>query len=127
MYWLLHWPLAIPFIHVLLTQGCLGSLTWIACELEEFASKRDLVNYCNIALIGPHYSSTAEMPTGGGNPTTAVVIAVVSVIILVAVVTASILVVCLCQKIRVRGDYDAGSSEHVREVYLCILCAVCVL
>ena len=97
------------------------------CELEEFASKRDLVNYCNIVLIGPHYSSTAERPTGGGDTTTAIAIAVVSVLILVAVVIASILVVCLCRKIRVQGDYDTGSSEHVCEVYLCILCAVFVL
>ena len=112
---------------MLLIQGCLVSLTWIACELEEFASKRDLVNYCNIALVGLHYSSTAERPTGGEDPTTAVVIAVVSVIFLVAVVISIILVAAHCWKIRIQGVYFTRSSEHVREVYLCILCAVFIL
>ena len=97
------------------------------CELKEFANKRDLVNYCNIALIGLHYSSTAETPTGGDSPTTAVVIVIVLVIILVAVVIAIIFVVTRCRKTRVRGDYDTGPRAHVREVYLCILCAVLVL
>ena len=89
-----------------------------------------MVNYCNIALNGLHYSSTAETPTEGGDPTTAVVIAVfVSEIILVAVVIAIIIihVVTCCQKTRVRRDYDTGSRAHVREVYLYILCAVFVL
>ena len=90
-----------------------------------------MVNYCNIALIGLHYSSTAETPTGGGGPTTAVVtaiaIAVVVVTILMTVVIAIILVVARCQKTRVRGDYDIGSRAHVREVYLYIQCAVFVL
>ena len=93
-------------------------------------NKRDLVNYCNIALIGLHYSSTAETPTGGGDPTTAIaiaaVIAVASVLILVAVVIAIILVAVHCVKIVVQGRYDR-SSARVREVYLCILCAVFVL
>ena len=87
----------------------------------------DLVNYCNIALVGLLYSSTADTPTRGGDPTTAVVIAVVLVIILVGVVIASILVAARCRRTRVQGDYDTGSSELVCEVYLCILCAACVL
>ena len=119
--------LVTPFIQVLLIQGCLVSLTWIACELKEFVNKRDLVNYCNIAHIGLHYSSTAETPTGGGDPTTAVVIAVILVTILVAVGIAIILGVAHCLKKGVQGDYYTGPSEHVREVYLCILCTVFVL
>ena len=95
-----------------------------------FVDKRDLVNYCNIALIGLHYSSTAEIPTRGGDPTTAIataaVIAVASVIILVTVVIAIILGAVHCVKIVVQGCYDR-SSEHVREVYLYILCAVCTV
>ena len=91
----------------------------------KLANKRDLVNYCNIVLIRLHYSSTAESPTGGGDPTTAVVIAVATSVVLVIILMA--VVVCLCRKIRVRGDYDTGSSAHVREVYLCILRAVFVL
>ena len=93
----------------------------------KFANKRDLVNYCNIALVGLHYSSTAETPTGGDNLAFAIAIAAVLVIILVAVVIEIILVVCLCRKIRVQGDNDTGSSAHVCEVYLCILYAVFVL
>ena len=77
-------------------------------------------------LIGLHYSST-----GGGDPTTAIVIAVLSVIIHVAVVTAIILVAVHCQKIGVQGVYDMRSSEHVCEVYVkctytyCVLCLYC--
>ena len=86
-----------------------------------------LVNYCNIALIGLHYSSTAETPTRGGDPTTAIATAVVLGIILVAVGMAITVVAVRCLKTRVRGVYDTGSSAHVREVYPYILCAVFVL
>ena len=118
-------------MHVLLIQGCLDNLTRITCELEEFANKRDLLNYCNIALTGLHYFSTAEMPTGGGDPTTAVVIAVVVpvvlVIILIGVVITIVRLVARCWKTRVQGDYDTGISVRVCEMYLYKLCAVFVL
>ena len=75
-------------------------------------------DYCNIALIGLHYSSTAETPTEGGGPTTAITIVVVLGIILVAVVMAIILVAVHCRKARVQEVHDITSSAHVCEVFV---------
>ena len=83
-------------------------------------------NCCNFVLIGLRHSSTGETPTEGGDPTAAVIIAVVSVIILVAVVIVIILVVACCWKTGDQGEYDTGSSVHVREVYLYIYCVLCL-
>ena len=80
------------------------------------------------ALIGLHYSSTDESPTGGGNPTAVVAIAVfVSVTFLVAILMVIYICVARCWKTKVQGDYYTGSSSHVCEVYLYILCTVFIL
>ena len=101
-------------------------LTGIACELET----RDLVNYCNITLIGLHCSPTAEMPTGGDHFTTIAIaaIAVLVSISLVAAVIGIILAAARCRKIRVQGVYGMRPSAHVREMYIYVhTCCVCTV
>ena len=90
------------------------------------ASKhRDFIKYCNIVLIGCHYSPTAETPTRGDVLATVIITAVVIavVVVLVIIVMTGVMVAILMEAC----VHGAGPREHVREMYPYELCAVFVL